>query len=128
MIENNGSSLKRVFGFLLIAAGLLILFLAIPITASYGLLASWLLTWFILSTIGVGALLLVGLDFRHSLRSLLIALAILLPWSAIFFVSLPGDSQFLLAVVVALIGVLFYRYYQKRKSTPRSSNQEVDVA
>jgi hypothetical protein len=116
MTENNGSSLKRVFGFLLAVAGLLILYLAIPITASYGLFASWLLAWFSVSTIGVGALLLGGLDLKRSLRSLLIALAILLPWSAIFFIPLPGDYQYPLAVFVAFLGVLFYRYYQKHKS------------
>jgi len=128
MMENHGSSLKRLLGFLLIVAGLLIFYLAIPITASYGLFASWLLAWFMVSTIGVGALLLVGLDLKRSLRSLLIALAILLPWSAIFFISLPGDYQYLLAVLVALFGTLFYRYYQKHKSIPRSKYPEVDGA
>jgi len=104
------------------------LYLGTPITASLGLLASWFLAWFIVTTIGLGGFLLVGLDLRRSLRSLLIALAILLPWSAIFFIPLPGDFQYLLAVLVALFGVLFYRYYQKHKLTPRSKHSEVDGA
>lgn len=116
-MENHRPSLKRLLGFSLMVAGLFILYLAIPIAASSGLFASWLLSWFIVSIIGVGAFLLGGLDMKHSLRSLLIAFAILIPWSGIFFISLPGDYQLLLAALVAFFGVLFYRYYQKQKST-----------
>lgn len=71
--------------------------------------------------IGLGSLLFVRVGLRHAVKSLLIVLALLLPWSAIFFVTLPGDSQFLLALFVAVIAFRIYRHYGKRSSFKRSS-------
>ena len=109
-------SMKKPVGFLLIVVGLLALFLVTPI-AVLSLFATWVLIWFVVSTIGVGSLLMGGLGLKTSLKSLLVALAFLLPFSLIFSILLRTPAPPIpLAVLVALIGVLFYVYWYKRKA------------
>jgi hypothetical protein len=107
-------------------AGLAMFFFVTPIIVSLGLFATWVFVWLIVSFISLGAFLLLRLELRYSLKSMLIAFGIIAPWSTIFFIPLPGDTQNLLAVLVALIGVLFYRHYRHRatgSATTFRSNQ-----
>jgi len=109
-------SMKKPVGFLLIVVGLLTLFFVTPI-AVLSSFATWVLIWFVVSTIAVGSLLMGGLGLKTSLKSLLVALAFLLPLSLIFFILLRAPAPPIpLAVLVALIGVLFYLYWHKRKA------------
>lgn len=124
MIKSGSPPFQRAVGLLLIVIGFPTLYFVTPIVLSVSLLATWILVWFIVSTVGLGAFFISGLELRYSLKSLLIALAILLLWSIIFFIPLPGNSQYLLAVFAALIGVLIYRYYYERKpKIPTKLNQ-----
>ncbi len=109
-------SMKRPVGFLLLVVGLLALFFETQIAVS-SLFATWVLIWFVVSTTGVGSLLMGGLGLKTSLKSLLVALAFLLPFSLIFSILLRAPvPPPPLAVSVALIGVLFYVYWYKRKA------------
>src|SRR3989304_6779432 len=80
-------SMKRPVGFLLLVVGLLALFFETQIAVS-SLFATWVLIWFVVSTTGGGSLLMGGLGLKTSLKSLLVALAFLLPFSLIFSILL----------------------------------------
>jgi len=121
MPKNHPQRFRKALGFLLLVAGLLLFYFILPIAASRGLLASWFSMWLVISIIGIGALLISELSLKHIVKSWLIAIAIAIPWSTIFFIPLPGDYQNLLAVLVALACVLFYRYYVRAQKSKKSS-------
>jgi hypothetical protein len=113
--------LGRLVGFLLLAAGISLVYFLTPVAASHGLLAAWLAIWPIVALIGVGGLLVLEFRLKTSLRMLMKALGALVPWSLILLVPLPGNSQDMLAILVAAVGVFLYRrYYLKRKSREKS--------
>jgi hypothetical protein len=87
-----------------------------PFAASSSLLASLSLVWVFIVLLGLSVFLLLRLELKRYVRSILIAAGFSIPWSAILFIPLPDNSQFLLAAFVALSEVLLYRYYQARKS------------
>jgi len=116
-VDVNASALgaKRILGLLLIAMGLLLIFVFIDIVP-YGLVAVIVFAWVITILISAGSFLLLNVQVRNSLPSLLAVSMILILWSLIFLIHLPGNLQILLASVVALVSVLFYRFYKTRKS------------
>lgn len=115
MIGNN-SSIRRVVGFSLIVVGLILFTVLSPIAAQEGLYTLFVSTWLIVGCVAVGSFLLLRVGFWKAVKSLLIVLALSVPWFAIFLTPLPGDIQLLLAVFVALIAILLYRrYYIKHK-------------
>jgi hypothetical protein len=117
--------LGRLAGFILIGAGISLFYYLTTAAVSHGLLAAWLAIWPIVALIGVGGFLALDYGLTTALRLLTMALSVLMPWSLIFFVPLPGDSQGLLAVLVAAVGVFVYwRYSMKRKSSPRGESRD----
>jgi hypothetical protein len=119
-LESRRRWLGRLVGFLLVAAGISLFYFLTPVAASHGLLAGWLAVWPIVALIGVGGLLVLEFNLITSLRMLAMALGALVPWSLILLVPLPGNSQGLLAILVAAVGVfLYHRYHLKRKSSEK---------
>ncbi len=121
-MKGSGSSLaRRSIGFSFIVIGLILFWVLPPLLVQQGMFGLWVFIWLAVGCVGLGVLLLLRVGLRHAVKSLLIVLALLVPWSAIFFVSLPGDSQFLLALFVAVIAFLIYRHYGQCSSFKRSS-------
>lgn len=121
MTKNRPQRFRRALGFFLLVVGLLLFYFVLSPAASQGLLVTWVSTWPVASIIGIGALLISELSLKYIVKSWLIAMAIAIPWSTIFFISLPGDYQYLLAALVALAGVLFYRYYTRTQKSKKLS-------
>jgi len=113
-MEKHFMNHNRIAGLLLLAVGFLILLFLTPFAAASGLLASLFLVWSFISLVGLALALILHLRLKQYVKSLLTALAFLIPWSTIFFIPLPDSSQLLLALVVALIGVLIYQNYSKK--------------
>ena len=115
-IENRRLLLKRWIGFLLIAIGILLIYYLPPIVIPMGLFPSWISIWPISNIIGLAGLLFMDVELKASLKAILITHVFLIPWSMILLLSLPYNSEGLLAVFVAGVGFLLYRrYYLKRK-------------
>jgi len=120
------SPLRRVVGFSLIIVGLVLFLILIPFLMPLGLAGAFLLTWLVVICVGVGSFVLSRVRFRVAAKSFFIVLALSIPWFAIFLLLLPSDIQLLLAVSVAFIAVLIYRYSIKNpislpKNLQRSS-------
>ena len=116
MRRNRLPMLKKATGLLLMIVGFSFLMLGIPSVFQFGLLGTLMFSWLVALIFGVAGFLLVDLGVRRSVRAILIAFGLLIPWSLIMLIQLPDQSQLLLASFVALVGVLFYRqYYQKHK-------------
>jgi hypothetical protein len=122
-LKGSSPSLTRAVGFLLLVTGLMLLGILFPLLIQQGVFGLWIFMSIVMGCIGLGSLLFVGVRFGHALKSLLIALAFLLPWCGIFFLSLPGESQFLLALSIAVVAFLVYRRYDSRRSL-KSSGRE----
>jgi hypothetical protein len=105
---------KQVLGLALIVVGLLIIYFVLPIAFSRGLFTSWIMIWPIVTILGSGSFLLLDVDLKSSVKTIAIACVIMAPWTLIFYISLPGDAQNLLAVLILGVGSLLYlRYYRK---------------
>lgn len=116
-MESRRLLLKRLIGVLLIVAGIFLFYFLLPVTASLGLFASWISIWPIVVVIGLGGFLFLNLELGFSLKKITVALIVLILWSLIFLVPLPSDSQGLLAIFLAGVGVFLYRrYYLKHRS------------
>ena len=91
---------------------------ATPIIAPSGLtLSSLAFLWVFVLILATAVSLFLDSGRRDYYKSLPIVFALFIPWSLIFLIQLPDESQFLLAACVAFVGVLFYRWhYQKHKS------------
>jgi hypothetical protein len=109
----NNASVAKVVGIVFVVVGMLLFYFAFPIIIRPDLFTAWILTWFVVSCIGIGFFLIVHEKARCSARSFLGALALLVPWSAILLIDLQNDMQILLAALIALSGVLFYKYYEQ---------------
>jgi hypothetical protein len=119
--SDRSSLVRRSVGFSLIVTGLLLFGVLPPILVQQGVLGLWILIWLAIGCIGLGSLLFVRVGLRHTVKVLLIVLGLFVPWSAIFFISLPDDSQFLLALFIAVIAFPVCRHYAKRGSLKKSS-------
>lgn len=113
-----------VIGVALIVLGFLMFHFLAPVAARTGLLATWILAWLIITSISLGTLTTFRLPY--SPKSLLLAFVLLILWSTIFFIPLPDNSQNLLAVIIAFVSVLLYRYYNKRKHLSQENNANKD--
>jgi hypothetical protein len=119
--------LKKTTGLLLVIMGFSILWIGIPLVIPLGLLQTLIFSWLVTLFFAVGAFLLVDLGFKRSMRAILIGFGIAIPWSLIMLIQLPYESQFLLASLVALVGVLFYRwYYQKHKPQKMAHIEDIE--
>jgi hypothetical protein len=124
-MTGRGSSLiRRIVGFSLIVIGLILFYVLIPFVASQGMFAGFISILVVVSCIALGSFLFLRAGFLDAVKSLLMVLTMSVPWGAIFFLPLPGEIQFLLAAFVALVVVLFYRYYIKRNSFPKASRRD----
>ncbi len=116
MRRNRFPILKKTAGLLLVIMGFSVLWIGIPLVIPLGLLQTLIFGWLVTLSFVGGVFLLIDLGFKRSMRAILIGFGITIPWSLIMLIQLTGESQFLLASLVALVGVLFYRwYYQKHK-------------
>jgi len=113
--------LKRLVGLLLIVSGVLLFYLLTPTAVSSDLIIIPLVTvWLIVSIIGFGSSLLFNLELKYSLKMLALVFAFGIPWSLIFYIPLPGNSQHLVALLVAGIAIFFIRRYSKNKIAIKS--------
>lgn len=117
----------RSVGFSLIIIGLILFSYLAPIAASQGILATWISMWPIIICIALGSFILLHTKLRVVTKSLIVALALLLPWSTIFFLPLPSEIQLSLAAFVALIATLLYRYYHKPNSFLKLSLEKFTI-
>ena len=105
--------LKRSVGFSLMVVGLLLFYLFTPTAVSSDLIIITLtFSWLIVILLGFGSSLLFDLGLKYSLKVLVLVFAFMIPWSIIFYISLPYDSG-LLVVILAGIIILLYRRHQK---------------
>lgn len=124
MVDKNPSLIRRVIGFSLVVAGLILFTALSPLAAREGLYALFAYTLLIVSCVAVGSFLFLRVGFWNAVKSLLIVLALSVPWFAIFLTPLPSDIQLLLATFVALIAVLLYRrHFIKHKAFPEASEE-----
>lgn len=124
MKTNNLLLIKRIVGFSFIVAGLMLFMVLSPIAAQEGLCTVIVSTYLIVICVAVGSFLFLRAGFWNAIKSLIIVLALFLPWFAIFLTPLPSDIQLLLAVLVAFIAVLLYRrYYIKHSVFPKESEE-----
>jgi hypothetical protein len=124
-MKHRRRGVERLAGALLIAAGISLFYFLLPVTAALGLFAAWISAWPIVVVIGLGGFLVLNQELRVSLKRVTITLIILILWSMVFLIPLPGDSQGLLAIFLAGIGVFLYRrHYLKRsqRSTKRAQS------
>jgi hypothetical protein len=117
------SPLRRVVGFSLIIVGLVLFLILIPFLMPLGLSGALLLTWLVVICVVVGSFILSRVELRVAVKSFFVVLALSIPWFAIFLLPLPNDIQLLLAVSVAGIAVLIYRYYTKSRSSEKQSHK-----
>ena len=106
---------RRILGVSLILAGPIFFAVLIPFVVSLGLLGVILLTWLVVICVSLGTFMFLPTGFRRAVRSLFIVLILFLPWFAIFLIAIPSDAQLLLAVFVAGIAILLYRYYYDKR-------------
>jgi hypothetical protein len=123
MTHANPSLFRRSVGFSLIVIGIILFGVLIPLVArAQDILAEFIALLLIVSCVALGSFLFLRVGFRSAVKSLLIVLALAVPWFAIFFIRLPGESQLLIATFVALIAILLYRrYYNKRSLSQKTS-------
>jgi membrane protein implicated in regulation of membrane protease activity len=109
--------LKRITGFVLIIVESWVMFYATPIIAPSGLtLSSLAFIWMFVLILAITVSLFLDSGLRDYYKSLIIVFALFIPWSLIFLIQLPDESQFLLALFISSVAILFYRrYYQKHK-------------
>lgn len=112
----NSVAMSRVTGLALVIMGVSLFCFVVPMVIALGLFAVWILTWLIVFCVSMGSFLIVRRKIRCSFKSLLGVLALLFPWSAILLIPLQNDIQILLATLIALSGVLFYKYYWRLRS------------
>lgn len=117
MQRNRSLMFKRITGFVLIIVGTWVMSYLTPIIASSGLtLSSLAFTWVFVLFLALAISLFLDSGVRHYLKLLLIVFALSIPWSLIFLIQLPDESQFLLAVSISSLALLFYRrHYLKHK-------------
>lgn len=104
---------RRGVSLLLMTVGLILFALPLWIAPSQGVLAAWISIWPITVCITLGSFLLSGMKLRYATKTMAIALALLLPWSTIYFVPLPSEIRLLLADFIPLVAFLSYRYYRR---------------
>jgi hypothetical protein len=114
-VNTSALGAKRILGLLLIAMGLLLIFVLIDI-APYGLVAGLVFAWVVTILISAGSFLLLNVRVRNYLPSLLAVSMALILWSLIFLVQLPSNLQILLAPVVGLVSILLWRFFKAGKS------------
>ena len=108
------SSVRRVLGFGLIAAGFvlfIVLLNIIPLLRLLSIIALFVIVWSVVICIAFGFFVLAGLSLRQSIRSLVIGFFLALPLFIVFIVPLPlsGNDKLLLAVLVESFVILLYR-------------------
>jgi uncharacterized membrane protein YhaH (DUF805 family) len=123
MKEDRLSFLRRVAGLSLMVLSLILFSVLIPSAMSFGLYGAALLTWLVVICFGLGSFLLLRVRFHKAAKSLLVVLVLSIPWFAIFLTPLPSDIQLLLAVFVASVVVLIYRYSFKSRSSAKDSGK-----
>lgn len=126
MKEKNRLIVRRTVGILLIALGLILFGFLPPIVVAQGMLAELASIWLMGGCIAAGALLIAGVTSKRLIRASAIGFAFVLPWSAILFIPLPGQTQFLVAVLVLFMGLLLYRHYHKRASSQKTRSEQAE--
>jgi hypothetical protein len=126
MQRNRSPRFKRVAGLLLMIAGFSVILFGIRFVIQLGLLGGLMFGWSLALLFGVAGFLLVDLGLRRSARAILLGFGIMIPWSLILLIQLPDELQLWLALSVALVGVLFYKRYQTRKSRKMAHVEGID--
>lgn len=121
MINNRIQRSRRILGFSLLIFGLLLFALVLPDAPEQGLIFNLFFLWVIVSFFGLGGLLISELSLKHIVKSWLIGTGIVIPLVSIFFIPLPSEYHFLLAVLIALAAVLFRRYYVRVQKSKKPS-------
>jgi hypothetical protein len=119
---------SKVTGLALVIMGVSLFYFAVPTVITLGLFAMWILTWLIVFCVSTGSFLVVRRKIRYSFKSLLSTLALLVPWSAILLIDLQNDIQILLATLIALGGILLYKYYWRLRSGNELLNNHQSIA
>jgi len=121
MTEKKLSLVRRLVAFSLIVLGFILFPFLVSSAASQGnMLAGFSYVLLIVGCIGLGSFMFLRVGFWNAAKSLLIVLALSIPWFAIFLIPLPGEAQPLVAVFVALFAVLLYRHYRERNRLSKS--------
>lgn len=128
MKTRNSFAVVKAIGFALVIMGLSLFYFAVPIVIALGLFAMWILTWLIVFCVSTGSFLIVRRKTRCSFKSLLSTLALLVPWSAMLLIHLQNDIQILLATLIALGGILLYKYYWRFRSGNELLNNHQSIA
>ncbi|MGA2310468.1 MAG: hypothetical protein ABSG57_13095 [Candidatus Bathyarchaeia archaeon] len=111
---------------MLMIVGFSVILFGLPFVIQLGLLGALMFGWFLALLFGVAGFLLVDLGFRRSVRAILLGFGIMIPWSLILLIQLPDELQLWLALFIALVGVLFYKRYQARKSQKIAHVEGID--
>jgi hypothetical protein len=105
---------RQVVGLLLIVAGLLVFYFVGAVIASSGLRGALFSAWAASGLICAGSFLVIQLDIRRYLRSLLLVFVVLLGWSMVLLVQLPSSFQiFMFAFTSFIFGLLWYSWKNK---------------
>ena len=128
MVEKNKLMIRRIIGVLFVALGLIVFAFLSPIVVAQGMFAELASIWLMTGCIAAGSLLIAGIASKRIIRALAIGFALFLPWSAILFIPLPCDTEFLVAVLVLFVGLLLYRQYHKHTSSQKPRSEQAELA
>jgi hypothetical protein len=108
------SRTKQAVGLSFIVTGLLVFYFAGVIIASHGLGGALFSAWVASGLICIGSFLVIQLDIRRYLRSLLLVFVVMLGWTMVLLVQLPSNFQiFIFAFTSFIFGLLWYFWKNK---------------
>lgn len=121
-------STKTLIGLSLILTSFVTIYFATPVAIGLGVLTTLLVTWTVVVLLAAGTFLVLRLSLRVSVTSILFAFVLMLPISIIYMTPLPGNSQFLLGSLIALVAVLAIRLYKRpnRTKTKATARKEAN--